>query len=87
MGVPFKNKKYFKQTEGRCQICKEKEYALMDTHRIKEGGKYNRNNSVCLCVKCHRKVTNGKITTLGWVNSTKGKLLHIVDEDGIEKFV
>lgn len=85
--IPFINKKTFKRRAKQCKICEEKKYELLDTHRIKEGGKYENTNCVCLCVKCHRKVSSGLIKTLGWKNSTSGIVLHIITETGKEKFI
>ena len=84
---PFISKKTFKRRSGKCQICGEKDYTVLDTHRIIEQGSYSNDNCVSLCVKCHRKVSAGKIKTLKWVNSTIGKLLHYIDENGEEQFI
>ena len=89
MKKPFRNKKIFKREAGSCAICKDSEYTVLDTHRIvegKNGGKYTFTNCVCLCTKCHRKEQAGLIEVLGWVNSTSGRLLHYIDEDGNEQF-
>jgi len=85
------NKKVYKHSEGKCIICGEIDYELLDVHRFaiagKDGGKYWRPNITVLCSNCHRKVHAGKIQILGWHNSTKGKLLHIIRENGEEDFV
>ncbi|MFW6173063.1 MAG: HNH endonuclease [Elusimicrobiota bacterium] len=84
-------KEIFKRIAGKCHICSETEYALLDVHRIipgSQGGKYTRENSVCICVNCHRlHHTNSLLTILGWVHSTKGRLLHFVDKEGNEQFI
>lgn len=85
--TPFIGKKAFKRRAGKCQICKEDDYTVLDTHRIIEQGIYSNENCVCLCVKCHRLVSMGKIKTLNWVNSTGGKLLHYIDKNGEEQFI
>jgi len=85
MRKPFISKQNFKHRYSKCRICGENNYTLLDVHRVFWGGKYENKNCVCLCVKCHRKVHNNKITIYGWVNSTKGRLLHI--DDGEEKFI
>jgi 5-methylcytosine-specific restriction endonuclease McrA len=82
----FGNKKRFKRKASKCQICGEKDYDLLDTHRIKWGGKYSESNCVCLCSTCHRKVHAHKIKIDGWYNSTKGRVLHFFDENGKEHF-
>ena len=84
------NKKIYKRSEGKCRICGETDYDLLNVHRILPGceqGKYSTVNTVCLCLSCHRKVHTGRITILGWYTSTKGKVLHIIKEDGKEDFV
>ena len=85
------NKKTYKHSEGKCRICGETDYDTLDVHRLmtpgKDGGKYTIPNSVTICVLCHRKVHAGKIQILGWHNSTKGRVLHIIRENGKEDFV
>lgn len=76
---------------GKCRICGEKNYALLDIHRAvipgKEDGKYTVANSVVLCCLHHRMEQAGQIKILGWVDSTVGNLLHYIDEDGNEQFI
>jgi len=86
MKIPFISKQAFKRRAGSCRICPEKVYELLDCHRIIYGGDYSDQNCVCLCVKCHRKEHNQNIKIIGWVDSSMGKLLHYIDEDGIEQF-
>jgi len=86
---PFINKKTFKKRAGGCHICGENDQSLLDVHRIIpgcDGGKYTTANSVCLCVKCHRLVTNGFIIVIGWKHSTMGRILHYFDENNKEHF-
>jgi len=74
---------------SKCHICGESKYELLDVHRIvfgENGGTYNFNNVVVLCPRHHRMVHTGLITIHGWVDSTVGKLLHFIDEDGKEQF-
>jgi len=96
MGIPrklkraFGSKKIRKLASGKCIICNEPEYTLLDVHRIKpgsEGGKYSYENTAVLCCRCHRLEQDGKIIVKGWVNSTAGRLLHIIDENGEEQFL
>jgi hypothetical protein len=87
---PFLGKKAFKRRHKECRICGENTYELLDTHRIihgEKGGKYTNSNCVCICTSCHRKHHAGLIEIKGWFNSTKGKLLLYVDENGNEKFI
>ena len=87
---PFINKKSFKRKAKKCKICGEKDYDLLHCHRIvpgEKGGKYENNNCVTLCVRCHTLVHRNRITIIGWKNSTAGKLLHIINEDNQELFL
>lgn len=85
------NKKIYKKAEGKCRICGETDYEILDVHRAivpgKDGGKYTKGNSICCCSNCHRKIHADKIQILGWHTSTKGKVLHIIRENGEEDFV
>lgn len=81
------NKKIKKKSERKCYICGEENYSLLDVHRIKWGASYSHANTVVLCTTCHRKVhcLPAQIIIHGWKMSTKGRVLHYV-EDQIEKF-
>lgn len=84
------NKKYQKRIDKECYICGENNLNVLDCHRIihgKVGGKYTTSNTCTICVKCHRKTHADppQITILGWKMSTKGRMLHYI-EDGVEKF-
>ena len=85
------DKKMYKKSEGKCRICGETDYNTLDVHRAivpgKNGGEYTKGNSICTCSNCHRKIHAGKMQILGWHNSTKGRVLHIIREDGKEDFV
>ena len=83
---PFISKKSFKRRASACHICGEDDYDLLDTHRIKWGGKYCESNCVCLCTACHRKVHTRKIKIDRWYESTEGRVLHFFDENGEEHF-
>ena len=78
------NKKVFKKAEGKCRLCGESNYALLDVHRIlpgKDGGKYVAHNVVTLCSNCHRKVDTNEFEIIGWITSTGGRMLHIVRDN------
>jgi len=84
---PFIGKKEFKRRAGKCSICGEKEYKLLDVHRWRiPGGKYENSNCICCCVKCHRFIHSGLIEIIGVFDSTKGKIVHYIDKDGNEQF-
>lgn len=85
----FGSKKLQKHMAGKCKICGESRYELLDTHRIVEGsdsGKYRVGNVVILCACCHRLQQAGKIIIDRWYGSTSGRLLHWFDEAGEEHF-
>ena len=86
MKNPFISKKHFKRTNKECYICGEDKYELLDTHRLKAGGKYSNSNCVCICTSCHRKHHSGLISIKKWYESTKGIVLHYIDENGDEQF-
>ncbi|MFW6009237.1 MAG: HNH endonuclease [archaeon] len=86
MKKPFKTKQIFKKTKGKCRICGERKYEVLDTHRIIPGGKYSWDNCICVCSKCHRLIHANKIKIIGFKHSSKGRLLHFFNEEGKEKF-
>lgn len=84
------DKQIFKKSAGKCRICGETNYALLDVHRILEGsngGKYEKSNSSVLCSNCHRKVHDGQIIIDRYYPTTGGLKLRIIREDGKEDFV
>ncbi len=83
----FVSKKVRKKSEGKCRICGEADYVLLDVHRIKHGSSYTFDGTLVLCSKCHRLVHADKIKIIGWFKSTAGRLLHIIDAKGNENFV
>ena len=90
MKNPFINKKAFKRRAGKCQICGEKEYALLDTHRWrtegKDGGKYSTDNCLCVCSNCHRLITSDIMKIIGIFDSSIGKVVNYIDKNGKEHF-
>jgi len=89
LGIPFVSKKYQKLVAGRCRICNEPCYDVLDVHRIhegSEGGRYTYDNIVILCAKHHRLQQTGAIKVIGWKHSTMGRILHWIDEEGTEHF-
>ena len=83
------NKQQFKHTAGKCRICNEPGYEILNVHRIvpgSEGGKYTEANSTSICANCHNKVHKGLIVVDRYYFSTGGYLLRIIEE-GVERFV
>ena len=83
------DKKQNKLAAGKCRICGESDYALLDNHRIIEGakgGKYIAQNVVVLCANCHRRTHDGQIIIDRYYLSTAGMVLRVII-DGEERFV
>lgn len=84
------DKSIYKLAEGQCRICGETDSAVLDVHRIipgANGGEYTKENSTCVCCKCHRKIHDGQIIIDRYYQSTNGRrLLHLYD-NGEEKFI
>lgn len=77
-----------KLSDKCCFFCHEADYDLLDLHRIiegKNGGKYTKMNTVTCCCGCHRKIHAGKIKIFGKFLSTKGIVIHFIDEKGNER--
>ena len=77
-----------KKIDGGCYFCNEKDYSVLDTHRIipgADGGKYNGWNELTVCANCHRKCHSGKIKIKGKFLTSSGKYVIIFEEDGEEK--
>ena len=84
------DKQSYKHAFKKCIICHEEAYCTLDVHRNlpgEFGGKYRELNVICVCANCHRKIHNNIIKIIGWVDSTAGKLLHLIKEDGKEDFI
>lgn len=68
------DKKMFKKKYGKCAICEERQYEILDVHRIAEGQEYEEGNCLVLCCRCHRmhhagllKIINKFYSTGGWI--------------------
>ncbi len=74
---------------GRCAICGESRYATLNVHRWKtegkDGGEYTEGNSVVLCNNHHNLVHAKEILILGTFESTNGKVIIFIDENGYEQ--
>lgn len=84
------NKQETKRIAGKCRLCGNSSYELLDVHRINynsENNRYTTNNTVVLCANCHRLVHDEKKIIIDrWYFSTGGNLLRII-ENGVERFV
>ncbi len=85
----FPNKKIFKHSMGKCCICNENEYSVLDSHRWEkkgsEGGKYSLNNTICVCTSCHRLIHADKIKIIGIFDSTIGTTIIYINKNGQEQ--
>ena len=61
MKEAFISKKFQKLVKGKCKICGESRYELLDVHRIIPELGYNSKNTVVLCTMCHRLHHSNKI--------------------------
>ena len=87
---PKINKQNFKHAAGKCRLCGNGPYEVLNVHRIqagRDGGEYTKLNSVPVCANCHALVETGQIEIHGWFSSTKGLVLHVTDENGDEQFL
>lgn len=76
-----------KRCDKKCYFCDCETYELLDVHRIiegKNGGKYTEWNMCTTCCMCHRKIHSNIIKILGKYYSTKGYVIHYIDENGVE---
>jgi hypothetical protein len=83
------DKQLVKRVAGKCRLCGEDSYELLDVHRIvpgESGGEYTNSNTVVACSNCHRRIHAGQIEIDRYYFSTAGALLRII-ENGEEKFV
>ena len=64
-----------KRPKIECEICGEKDVAVLDRHHIVERTEVNSNNddfNLCvICSSCHRKVHNKSIKIIGVFPGTK----------------
>lgn len=84
------DKKVFKLSAGKCRICGEDEYDVLDVHRILPGkfsGKYKKGNVVALCAVCHRKAHSGSIEIDRYYFCSDGSQKLRIIIDGEELFV
>jgi hypothetical protein len=65
-----------KKLYGQCFFCGEKDYELLDAHRVVLGGPYIPENILVCCAGCHRKIHCNKIIVDRKYPSTKGTLVH-----------
>ena len=83
------NKIAKKKFDKKCYFCEENRYELLDVHRISPGendGEYTENNSLTCCSNCHRKIHAGIIKVFRKYLSSRGWILHYIDESSVEHF-
>jgi len=84
------DKELLKRISGKCHLCPENRYVVLDVHRINSGsngGEYNASNVVVLCTICHRLVHDGQIVIDRWFSSTDGRNKLRIIRAGKEDFV
>ena len=73
-----------KKYDGECFFCQEKDYALLDAHRIlpgEHGGTYDWMNTLTVCSNCHRRIHAGEIKIDRKYQSTGGLVVrYFIDE-------
>ncbi len=82
-----KHQKQFASAKDGCLFCGEKDYRLLDCHRIipgAEGGTYHPWNTAVVCVGCHRKIHSGLIKVVGRRQSAGKRPWVIEYEEGGE---
>lgn len=85
----MKKTQIWKRQDGCCCFCGERDYELLDSHRIvfgEDGGKYTRHNTLTVCCKCHRRIHAGQIEIKGKHFSTSGRHMVRYLEEGQEKW-
>jgi hypothetical protein len=86
----YTKKQIKKLVDKKCYFCSESDYALLDVHRIlegKDGGKYHEQNTITVCVSCHRKIHAQRIKVFRKYTTTLGRtVLHFIDENGQEHY-
>jgi len=68
-------KRLFKLAAGKCFFCPERDYSVLDNHRIEPGGKYVPHNVLVICSNCHRKEQRGKIRIDRKYATTSGRMV------------
>lgn len=88
--MAIRKQEVIKRIAGKCHLCSESDYHVLDAHRIipgREGGKYYNENIVILCSNCHRRVEAGEIQILGRYKSSNGKLVLHIKKDEQEQWL
>lgn len=73
-----------KKSLGKCCICEDKTYSILDCHRIIPGSKYTDWGTIVVCSNCHRKIHDDIIRITGKFRSTTGDVLvyEMVNNEG-----
>ncbi len=89
MGVRFKEK--IKKLAGKCNLCNEPDYHVLDVHRWQlpgaKGGEYISSNTIILCACCHRRVEFGEIEIVGRHFTSSGKYVFQIKRNGKEEWI
>lgn len=73
---------------GRCLLCGEEDYRLLEAHRPNKGG-YCHENILTCCVRCHTLVHAGDIEILGrhWVHGERPGWYWMVRRNGATELI
>lgn len=85
MSKKYSTQQTYKHYMKKCFFCGEDNYAVLDAHRIDEGGVYNFANILTCCANCHRKTHSGLIRIdRKYPHFGVGYIVHYWDEEGKE---
>ncbi len=77
---PLVDKVAQKHNDGSCVICDNKDYDVLNLHRIipgADGGRYTAWNVITVCANCHNRIHAGQIVIDRKYPSTSGRpVLH-----------
>lgn len=62
----------------RCEVCSENNKKILDAHHViprsDPRSTDKRDNLICVCSNCHRRIHAGEVIIEGWYSTTQGKV-------------